>query len=178
MSRLVRLLTVLAVALSSPLFLAPSALAADAACQPGFDATTKLFTAAVHSYTNETLPGGRSSSGEAIYVNGGIYINLRGKWIHSKMTTQDMLKLEQENIRNSKVSCRYLHEEPVNGEVTSLYMVHSENEGVREDAQTWISKAKGLPVRTEEDVDSGDGDKKHVSIRYEYNHVQAPAGVQ
>jgi hypothetical protein len=178
MSRLVSLLTVRAVALSSALFLSSSALAADAACQPGFDATTKLFTVAAHSYTNETLSGGKSSTGEAIYVNGAIYINLRGKWIHSKMTAQDMLKLEQENIRNSKVSCRYLHEESVNGEVTSLYMVHSENEGVREDAQTWISKAKGLPVRTEEDVDSGDGDKKHISIRYEYNHVQAPAGVQ
>jgi hypothetical protein len=178
MSRRVRSLTVLAVALSSALCLSPSALAADAACQPGFDATTKLFTVAAHSYTNETLPGGKSSTGEAIYVNGAIYINLRGKWIHSKMTAQDMLKLEQENIRNSKVSCRYLHEESLNGEVTSLYMVHSENEGIREDAQTWISKAKGLPVRTEEDVDSGDGDKKHISIRYEYNHVQAPAGVQ
>lgn len=178
MSGLVRSLTALAVALSSALFLSASARAADNACQPGFDATTKLFTVAAHAYTNETLAGGKSRTGEAIYVNGAIYINLRGKWIHSKMTAQDMLKLEQENIRKSKVSCRYLHEESVNGELTSLYMVHSENEGVREDAQTWISKAKGLPVRTEEDVDAGDGDKKHVSIRYEYNHVQAPAGVQ
>ena len=39
-----------------------------------------------------------------------------GKWIRSKTTPQDMLKQEQENIRDSKTSCRHVRDELVNGE--------------------------------------------------------------
>lgn len=49
---------------------------------------------------------------------------------------------------------------------------------MKSDAQTWISKGRGLPLKTEEDIDTGDGDKKHMSIRYEYGGVRPPAGVQ
>jgi hypothetical protein len=66
----------------------------------------------------------------------------------------------------------------VNGEAAALYMAHSENDDVKSDAQTWISKSKGLPLRTEEDIDTGGGDKRHMSIRYEYGNIQAPAVMQ
>ena len=69
-------------------------------------------------------------------------------------------------------------DESVNGEAAALYMAHSENDTVKSDAQTWISKSKGLPLRTEEDIDTGDGDKRHMSIRYEYGNIQAPAVMQ
>ena len=94
------------------------------------------------------------------------------------MTPQDMLKQEEENIRDSKSTCRHVRDEMVNGEAAALYMGHSENDGVKSDAQTWISKSRGLPLKTEEDIDTGDGDKRHMSIRYEYSNVRAPAGVQ
>ena len=51
-------------------------------------------------------------------------------------------------------------------------------EFLKPDAQTWISKSKGLPLKTEEDIDTGGGDKRHMSIRYEYSNVRPPAGVQ
>ena len=63
------------------------------------------------------------------------------------------------------------------GEAVALYMAHNKNEGVKSDAQTWISKSKRLPLRTEEDLDTGEGDKQHMSIRYEYGNIQPPAGV-
>ena len=53
------------------------AFAADAACHPMFDAATKLLTVPAHSYTTETLPDGKSHTGELIYANGAIYLNLR-----------------------------------------------------------------------------------------------------
>jgi len=167
-----------AAALFTALFLSIPAMSADSACQPGLDAALKLLTVPVHLHSIAGLPGGKSKSHETIYLNGAIYINLDGKWMRSKMTAQDMLKLEQENIRNSTMTCRYLHDESVNGEVAAVYMAHSENPDVKADAQTWISKSKGVPLRTEEDLDTGYGDKQHMSIRYEYGNIQPPAGVQ
>jgi hypothetical protein len=156
----------------------PAFAAADAACQPIFDSAAKIFAVPTHSYTAETLPGGKSRNSEAIYANNAIYISYDGKWVHSRATPQDMLKQEQENIQNAKTSCRHVHDEMVNGEMAALYMAHAENEGVKSDAQTWISKSRGLPLKTEEDIDIGDGDKRHMSIRYEYSNVRPPSGVQ
>jgi hypothetical protein len=178
MSSFRKLLSVSAATLFAALCLSAPALAADAACQPGLDAILKMFTVPVHAYTTETLSGGKSRINESIYFNGVIYVNLNGKWIRSQMTTQDMLKKEQENIRTSTMTCRYLRDELVNGESAAIYVAHSENEYVKTDAQTWISKARGVPLRTDEDVDTGQGDKQHMSIRYEYGNVHAPAGVQ
>jgi hypothetical protein len=172
------LLFILATALFAPCFLCTPAPAADAACQTLFDTRFKLFSVPSHSYTIETFPGGKSQNSEAIFTNGTIYVLMRGKWIHSRMTPQEMLKQEEENIRNSKSTCRHVRDEMVNGEAAALYMGHSENDGVKSDAQTWISKSKGLPLKTEEDLDTGDGDKRHMSIRYEYGNVQAPEGVR
>lgn len=154
-----------------------SAFAADAACKTLFDTRFKLFSVPSHSYTVEALPGGKTRTSEAIFTNGAIYVFVNGKWVHSRMTPQDMLKQEEENIRDSKSTCRHVRDEMVNGEAAALYTGHSENDGVKSDAQTWISKSRGLPLKTEEDIDTGDGDKRHMSIRYEYGNVQAPAGV-
>ena len=52
----------------------PAVAAADAACQPIFDAATKIFAVPTHSYTAETLPGGKSRNAEAIYANNAIYV--------------------------------------------------------------------------------------------------------
>jgi len=71
-----------------------------------------------------------------------------------------------------------VRDESVNGEATAVYTEHTENEGIKGDGQTWVSKSRGLPLRTEEDLDTGDGDKRHMSIRYEYNNVSAPAGIR
>jgi hypothetical protein len=175
MLRFVRLFSIPALTLVAALSFSTPALADD--CQTMFDAATKLLTVPVHSYTTETASG-KPRTSEAIYINGAIYINVKGKWIRSKATTQDMLKQEQENIRNAKTTCRHVRDESVNGEAAALYVAHSENEEVKSDAQTWISKSKGLPLRTEEDIDTGGGDKRHMSIRYEYGNIQPPAVMQ
>ena len=173
-----RLLNAVFAALLGSMLATPAVAAADAACQPIFDTATKIFAVPTHAYTTQALPGGKTRNAEVIYINNAIYATANGKWIHSKMTAQDMLKQEQENIRDSKTSCRHVRDELVNGDLAALYMAHSDNDGIKSDAQTWISKNKGLPLKTEEDIDTGDGDKRHTSIRYEYSNVHPPAGVQ
>ena len=41
----------------------------------------------------------------------------------------------------------------------------------------WIAKGTGLVLKEEEDLSDGT-DKRHMSIRYDYKNVRAPAGIQ
>ena len=127
----------------------------------------------VHLYT--TMSG---TTSEQIYTSSAIFTNVMGKWHRSKMTPQEMQKQEQENIRNSKTTCRYLRDEPVNGEMAALYSEQGETQGMKFDGQVWISKGKGVLLRTEEDMDIGEAGKNHIAVRYEYSNVKPPAGVQ
>jgi hypothetical protein len=72
---------------------------------------------------------------------------------------------------NSKDTCRYLRDEPVNGEMAAVYSTHSETAKGRINMQTWISKARGLILR--QDADS-DGGKVIMSSRYDYGNVKPP----
>ena len=68
--------------------------------------------------------------------------------------------------------CRYLKDELVAGEMAAVYSL--KNKG-KVDSQIWISKAKGLPLRQEDDVDLGAGKgKSHNSTRYEYGNIKPP----
>ena len=60
-----------------------------------------------------------------MYTNGAIYVLMKGKWIRSRMTPQDMLKQEEENIRDSKSTCRHVRDEVVNGEAAAMYIAHA-----------------------------------------------------
>lgn len=60
----------------------------------------------------------------------------------------------------------------------AVYTAHTENEGVVGDSRIWVAGGTGLPVRQEEDLDTGLGDKRHMSLRYDYADVHAPAGVR
>jgi hypothetical protein len=92
---------------------------------------------------------------------------------------QQVKKLEEENIRSSKYTCRYLKDETVNGEPAAVYSTHSEREdfSIKSDGEIWISKSRGVPLRQElEMIESGDKPEvNHHSMRYEYTNVQPPA---
>lgn len=148
-------------------------------CKPVHDATDNLNTVPSHGYqteTNPARPGSDASSSEIIHTGGAIYVMMKGKWKKSPMSSADMRAQEEENWKTAKnVSCKYLRDESVNGQLAAVYKTHNENEDTKEDGQVWVSKSKGLVLREEEDVDIGGGDKRHISTRYEYGNVQAPA---
>lgn len=154
----------------------PSSAHAADSCQPVFDAMSKVLVTPSHIFSTEgagTRPGAKPRNSELIYLGGAIYDKLNDKWIRSKMTAQQMLEQEKENREHGKATCRYLREEVVGGEAAAVYSAHSENEDLKSDGQVWISK-KGLPLRSEFDIDIGDPAKMHRSVRYEYSNVQAP----
>jgi len=159
-------------------FLSPPAQAADSACQAVSDVGRKVLTTPTHIYTTRTAAfrsGGKPTTSETIYAGGAIFTNVNGRWIRSTITPQDILQQKKDNQNNSKMTCRYLREESVNGEAAAVYSTHTETEDDKVDVQVWISKSEGLPLCEELDVDVGGKlGKSHSSMRYEYGNVEPP----
>jgi len=156
-------------------WLTTSAHAADA-CQPVFDALTKVATTPSHSYTTSTgVNGGAPTEAETIFANGQKYIRARGKWMRLPVTSEEVVEQEKEKEQHGKSACQSLRTESANGEAAIVYSVHREYEEVNEDGQMWISKSTGLPLRAEEDFENkGNKVKEHRSTRFEYGNVRPP----
>jgi hypothetical protein len=154
---------------------AATARAADA-CQPVFDALTKVATTPSHSYTTNTaVNGGKREEAETIFANGQKYIRVRGKWMRIPVTSQDVLEQEKEKEEKGKSTCQLLRSESVNLEAATLYAVHREYAEVKEDGQMWVSTRTGQLLRVEEDVDDrGNKKKEHQSTRFEYGSIRPP----
>ena len=162
-------------ALITLLNLTESARAADS-CQPVFDALTKLITTPSHSYTTSTaVNGAKTRTAETIMTQGKKYIRVKGKWMDSGVTTVEVLEQEKENEKNGKAACQLVRSEAVNGDAATVYSLHREPEGFKEDSQVWISKSTGMALREEQDIDiGGEIGKEHRSARFEYGTVQPP----
>jgi hypothetical protein len=145
-------------------------------CQPVFDALQKLVTIPSHSYTTSTAAkGGTPRTAETIMVQNKKYMRANGKWMDTGVTAQEVLEQEKENEKNGKSSCQLVRSESVSGESASLYHLQRETENFKEDSQIWISTARGVPLREEQDIEMGAAiGKRHNSAHFEYTNVQPP----
>lgn len=152
------------------------ARAADA-CQPVFEAMTKIVTTPSHSYTTHTggSTNGKPAESETIYVEGKAYMRVRSKWMPSPATPQEVLDQLKENRDKGRNTCQVLRRELIGAEPVTVYSVHSETENFKEDSQMWISKVTGRVLKEEQDVDMGGRiGREHRSARFDYNNVRAP----
>ena len=165
--------------LSVPLLLvmgqASIARAADT-CQPVFDAIQKLVTTPTHTFTTSTAEkGGTPQMAETIMLQNKKYIRANGRWIDTRITTQEILEQEKENEKNGKASCELLRRESVSGESASVYHLQRETDNFKEESQVWISTARGVPLREEQDIEMGGSiGKRHNSAHFEYRNIQPP----
>jgi hypothetical protein len=151
------------------------------ACRPLIEAQKKEIMTPNHAYLTESFPAssGQGTTHEVISAGGAMYILHGGNWRRSPLTPQAALAQLEENLTTTKqYSCRHVGDESVGGVPAAVYVAHSETEDLKADARTWIAQDTGLVLRTEEDLDTGVGGKRHISIRYEYTNVHAPAGVR
>jgi hypothetical protein len=147
----------------------------DPACKPVLDANHKTLDTANHMYTDTLGAGSKKTTGELITVNGERYVMINGKWNKSRMTVAATKEQEAENIKNAKVlSCKRTGDDTVSGEAATVYTEHTENEDTKSDGKIWVSKSRGLILKEEIDLDSGDASKEHITVRYEYGNVKAP----
>jgi hypothetical protein len=140
------------------------------ACQAPYAAMLKVATASHHATSTMSNPPIVS---ETITAGGVIYVKIGGAWKKSPMTPQALAQQEQDNIKNAKSTCQQLPDDRVDGAVAAVYTIHSETPDLGpSDAKLWVSKATGLPLRSE--GDSGGETKTHISIKYDYTNITAP----
>lgn len=163
-------IVLLAIGLSSPAH-------ADDSCKVVFDADRKMVLSPHHAFSTITVPDHKPPRiSESIFMggmNGAVYILSQGKWMRSQYGPDSVLKQKEENIRDSKSSCRYLRDDAVNGESVAVYSIHVEDEDSKSEGTIWLSKSKGMPLHQELDSDIGPG-QTHTAVRYEYSNVRAP----
>jgi hypothetical protein len=168
---------ILTIALAVPL--TGSAQNTPAVCRPPIDAQRKTVTTPHHLYSAETTPGrvGAAQTGEIITLGGSIYLRHRDKWRRSPMTPSAMLKQIDDNLADARsFSCRHVGTESVGGVAADVYTSHDARDGLVADARVWVARSSGLVLRIEEDLDTGGADgKRHISLRYDYANVRAPA---
>jgi len=152
-----------------------STLYAQDACGVVFDALTKVVTTANHSRFTRTL-NGKTLIGERIYTQDKAFIRVNGKWMAIQEDTKNMLQQEADNRKHGSATCRDVREETIDSQTARVYSLHSKSEEATEDAEMWIAKSTGLPLKEEIDMDVGGGaaGKSHLSIRYEYGNIQPP----
>lgn len=145
----------------------------DSGCKIVLDALAKLGQTPNRQYI--VVSGGAAGGmrqQEIINVGEVVYIKVQDQWKVAPMSPKRMAEQQQENIRSAKVyNCRYERDEKVDGEMTVVYKAHSENEDGIEEAEFWISKTRGLPLRQTAES-SGTG--THMSARFVYTNVKAP----
>jgi hypothetical protein len=153
------------------------AQAIPAVCKPLLDAERKGIMTPHHSYSTQSsaLQGVKPTTGEIISVGGVNYLLHNGQWRRSPMTPQQTLAQLEENIASAKrISCQHVGDESVAGTPAAVYTSHNESEAIKADARVWVAKGAGVVLRTEEDMDIGDGITRHISIRYDYANIHAP----
>lgn len=155
------------------------ALAEDAVCKTVFDAMTRTITTPNHQYMSSTrgANGGKPTASETINTGKARYIQFGGRWKASAITADEELKQSNENREHNKSTCRFVHDESIDGTNAALYSVHVVTEYGTNDTQVWISKTSGLPVHQKIDIDVGAGaaGKTRMDVRFEYSGVAAPA---
>lgn len=154
-----------------------SAQAIPAACQPVIAAERKAVTTPSHSMmtSGET---GKAATGEIIFTGAAMYVRSGTKWQMIAASSKEMLDRLNETVANStNFVCQKVAAESVGGTIADVYQVSSEAGGDKISGKVWIARGTGLIVRQDSDMDSGNGPKTHLSMRYDYANVHAPAGM-
>ena len=129
------------------------------------------------AHRNLKMPEAQSS--EMIFTGQAVYFRLLP---HKWQALPGSLAEFEDSIRGSVSdlkNCKHLADETVNGETTSVYRGDSAPQDRLVHTTVWVS-SKGVPLKSETDIEighseGGDFVRQHISTRYEYGVIQAPA---
>lgn len=151
-----------------------AAYAADGSCRPVYDAMKKLRATPFHEYIDRTAATDASDAPtrmELISTGGRTYVNVRGKW---RGGDADLGEVDDEGLAN----CSRLADDPA-APGAAVYQATSHTEDDNVTGKVWIDQATGLPLRLEYAIDvGGSAGKSHASVRFDYQDVTPPPGVE
>lgn len=108
-------------------------------------------------------------------VNTGtkLYLNIQGGWQVVTFDAKQQAAAIRKNAAAVKQTCRKLPDDKVNGEPANVFTAHVDNKGALSENKIWISKASGLPLKTEISFKG-----QTMSTLHDYKHVQPPPGAK
>ncbi len=140
-------------------------------CKPLYDAAVLQARTPSHIYS--TMTGSTNLSMETISTSDAQYMRASttgSQWKKSSYSPQDEANQAAERSR-SYTSCQHVGDESINGEAAAIYTEVNKDSQIS--GKVWISKTRGLPLKAELTMSSG-----RIAIRYDYNNVRPPTGVQ
>ncbi len=84
-----------------------------------------------------------------------MYALARGKWVKSPVSIAELKKDHQDNSDSTKATCSHLRDESVNGEPAAVWRSHIVNEMATIDSDMWISKSRGVVLKSNSLTDVG-----------------------
>ena len=116
--------------------------------------------------------GAMSGTDQVIYTGKVMYVQTRGVW-HGLVMTPDEIVAEAKEKDKVKHSCERLGDESVGGEAATLYAMHTDTEAGHVDSRIWISKLRGLLLKSEIHLQNAT-----MVETFKYGAVTPPAGVK
>jgi outer membrane lipoprotein-sorting protein len=103
-----------------------------------------------------------------------MYVEMRRVWNTMPMTTKQLIDKVNKTTLKDQLVCQGTGDETINGVSTTLYAVEDQTPSRPSHSRVWISKANGLPLKTE--VRLGGGDV--MTSLFDYDHVEVPPGAR
>jgi len=139
-------------------------------CAPILSAMAKTLQA---DHATLTQSSGQTMHG--ITAGGVSYIQIDNTWKVSPFSVKENQARSDENLRNAKsYTCQSMPDSSVDGVAVANYQTRTESDGTVVESKISISKASGLAIQVENDLDSGDSVKSHYVTRYSYTGIHAP----
>jgi hypothetical protein len=140
-------------------------------CAPILHAMAKTLQAD-HATVSES--GGNTTHG--ITASGVNYLQVNNVWKVSKLTPKDNQDRSDENLRNAKsFVCQSLPDGITDGVAVANYRTRTETDEGFVESTIAISKATGLAIKVDNEIDSGSDGKSHYTTHYTYTGIRAPS---
>lgn len=116
--------------------------------------------------------GAQTGTDQVIYDGKVMYVQTHGKWIGIAMTPDEIADEAKEKDK-VKHSCQRVGDESVGGEAATIYATHTDTEAGHLDSRIWISKSRGVALKSEVHLNSAT-----MVETFKYGPVSPPAGVK
>jgi hypothetical protein len=133
--------------------------------------------------TTDTSGASKSLSSETIFTGTDVFVKLpTGQWqnVHAPL---DELKARVRASADSFTECQRLADETADGKSLAVYAGSAKTPNVVVTTKVWVAPDRGVLVRSETDltgVPQSDGEVRHqhLTMRYDYDGIKAPADAQ
>jgi hypothetical protein len=119
-------------------------------------------------------PQGAAGTDQVIFTGSMMYLQSRGTWHALPMTGKEIADEAIEKSKTTKQTCQRMGDESVGGEAATIFSSYSETEAGKVDSRIWISKSRGLALKTEVHLPA----LMMMVETFKYGSVQPPAGVK